>query len=1068
MRKTLSFIALIGLIACLPSYAAIDAGTMPNLNNAIGGSVTTSGTTTFVKTEGGAGAVGQYDWNHFNVGKDATVNFQFTGHSQTALNRVLSGKMSEIYGKLMSSCASGAAGCGYDGTSKVILINPNGLMFGDGSLVNLNSFTASTFDAVGAKNIKDLTSAQLEAYKNGLSSKFGSKATIQYLGSDSAKGAAVTLDNSNWTIDKSAAIVAKDINLYKGSKIATSTEEYNYGGNKNFSNVKLVTSNGVDFEYVANGYIKNSETDNVKAGLAGEDYNVNINDSEIKSGSVFIKNRGMTDKSDIKITKSAIKGTKLMQNAYGDIYIVGNNKVAVKDSTLETFNSREVDNHDVNTFGNIGGNILVRGGQGVEIDNTTIATAYSTIADEYNGIDQSNGYSGDVVIDAAFGGNAKVTNSTINAKGGVKIDAKEGKAVVDNSLVYARQQDGLSFTEDASITGKTGVDVSNSDIYATGNVAFASSAGDVNLNDNPMIDAGKEVSIIGKNSLIKDSALTYNTIKLHNGTDDNNVTIKGNSTFKDKLANKLEIDVKGNLTIDNAKLQTKTPYAADEANQNEIALNATKNIDIINSSNVQSKGAITAVAGAAAKVDASQLTAGEKLTVRAQDNVSILGSILKGRSAQLLSQNANALVKNSKVKADETSAIQAKENVDADCADVDAKSNTIVASNGYVALKDTKVKASATNNINAKTNFTAKNSIVSGNKNVIAAKTGTFTALNSKIQATDTNDITAKGNVEFKFDKAYAEECKGASCIGAVDKTEIKGKTNKVTSTDGDVIVGGEITPGTTNPEDTVTILTGKKVSSQAKVVYDNLYDKTGTIVGEGPLNTNGTKVVIESEGDVNLVLTNTANKKAGLEILNGKKVELIAQDDKLAISRIKANDLYIHDGNKFIAGETTITNAELNRLKVDQATTNPEGWGVEDVDNNAVGRGYIVVDHGFNFDWDPSAVEASGMYQGSYNSTKDDQGAVTGYQDHMITLDNTSTNGQFVLVYKKPFACEPLPDIEPDFNITDDTSRIKIPLQADNITNPHSINNNMTDPLLGVIAAAAGIEADEEDQLLY
>ena len=207
-----------------------------------------------VKTTGGAGAVGQFDWKTFNVGSNSTVNFAATAHSQTSLNRVVGGMgMSQIYGKLMSSCAT--SGCSYGDTLKVILYNPQGILFGNGSLVNMNSFTATTFDAEGAKNIKSLSGSALENYASGLKGKFGPNATIKFRGNENQIGSEIKLDGSTWNVDKSAAIVAKDI-TYKGSKLSTSVDEYNYGNNQNFSNVKLVTSNGVDFTYTLNYFSK--------------------------------------------------------------------------------------------------------------------------------------------------------------------------------------------------------------------------------------------------------------------------------------------------------------------------------------------------------------------------------------------------------------------------------------------------------------------------------------------------------------------------------------------------------------------------------------------------------------------------------------------------------------------------------------------------------------------------------------------------------------------------------------------------------------------------------------------
>ena len=97
-----------------------------------------------VNVKGGNGAVGQVDWKDFNVQKDQHLNFGFSGLSQTVINRVLGGRLSEIYGRITNSCINGGDCASFANTSKVILINPAGVMFGQGSQVDLNSFTIST------------------------------------------------------------------------------------------------------------------------------------------------------------------------------------------------------------------------------------------------------------------------------------------------------------------------------------------------------------------------------------------------------------------------------------------------------------------------------------------------------------------------------------------------------------------------------------------------------------------------------------------------------------------------------------------------------------------------------------------------------------------------------------------------------------------------------------------------------------------------------------------------------------------------------------------------------------
>ena len=150
MRKLLSTAIAFGVLASTSltpiAYADVAANALPSLNSAIDANVTTNGSNMNVQITAGQGGVGTLNWGTYNIGKDAAVNYEFSAHNQTALNKVsASGGLSQIYGKITSS---GCAGCGYDATGKVILINPNGVLFGDGANVNLNSFTVSTFNGV--------------------------------------------------------------------------------------------------------------------------------------------------------------------------------------------------------------------------------------------------------------------------------------------------------------------------------------------------------------------------------------------------------------------------------------------------------------------------------------------------------------------------------------------------------------------------------------------------------------------------------------------------------------------------------------------------------------------------------------------------------------------------------------------------------------------------------------------------------------------------------------------------------------------------------------------------------
>lgn len=77
---------------------------------------------------------GIYSWSSFDIGAQATFDIQTPGAGSSSLHRVIgSTKLSEVYGTLKSN-------------GSVYLINPNGVMFGQGAQVNVQGLVASTLN----------------------------------------------------------------------------------------------------------------------------------------------------------------------------------------------------------------------------------------------------------------------------------------------------------------------------------------------------------------------------------------------------------------------------------------------------------------------------------------------------------------------------------------------------------------------------------------------------------------------------------------------------------------------------------------------------------------------------------------------------------------------------------------------------------------------------------------------------------------------------------------------------------------------------------------------------------
>ncbi len=123
------------LLACLwPALGyALDPNALPTGGTVASGaaSISQAGSRLNVLQHTGQAIL---NWNTFNIGSQASVNFQQPSASSVVLNRVGSGGgVSEIYGSLTAN-------------GQVFLINPAGTLFGRGAQVNVGGLVASSLD----------------------------------------------------------------------------------------------------------------------------------------------------------------------------------------------------------------------------------------------------------------------------------------------------------------------------------------------------------------------------------------------------------------------------------------------------------------------------------------------------------------------------------------------------------------------------------------------------------------------------------------------------------------------------------------------------------------------------------------------------------------------------------------------------------------------------------------------------------------------------------------------------------------------------------------------------------
>ncbi|MDO8318652.1 filamentous hemagglutinin N-terminal domain-containing protein, partial [Rhodoferax sp.] len=125
----LSLLALALALTSLPSWA-LDTAALPTGGQVVAGNASISQAANVLTVQQNTQRAA-LDWQSFNIGSAARVNFVQPGSSAVALNRIIGNEASQIYGKLNAN-------------GQVFFSNPNGMLFARGSQVNVGGILATT------------------------------------------------------------------------------------------------------------------------------------------------------------------------------------------------------------------------------------------------------------------------------------------------------------------------------------------------------------------------------------------------------------------------------------------------------------------------------------------------------------------------------------------------------------------------------------------------------------------------------------------------------------------------------------------------------------------------------------------------------------------------------------------------------------------------------------------------------------------------------------------------------------------------------------------------------------
>lgn len=408
------------------------------------------------------------DWNSFNIGQNASVNFQQPNNNASVLNRVTNSSPSEIFGKLSAN-------------GEVFLINPNGVIFGKNSKVDVGSFIVSTMDIkdedylkskylFNSNNIfgKIINEGELSVRDKGFISLFAPE--ILNEGVIEAKFGNVALASG------------EKINLIFDDKGLVSIEVLDSQIKSLIDNKKMIiTQDGKIFlsakskNDLLSGIIKNS-------GII-EANSINSKNGEIfldSSDSIFMSGELNSKDGTIKLNSKNIELSGKIDSGSGDVFI-GNSEV--EKTTLKS--TASVKSNFLETSAKT---LKIEDGVKIEAKKWLLDPTNITIAilgtEALIGTPATTSTTGDVTVSGS------TINASLNNGTSVLLDATNNITINDNISKTSGTESTLTFKAGNNISVSSGKSISSS-IDKLNLVLWSdsdgSNAGDITLNSNSSI-----------------------------------------------------------------------------------------------------------------------------------------------------------------------------------------------------------------------------------------------------------------------------------------------------------------------------------------------------------------------------------------------------------------------------------------------------------------------------------------------------------------------------------------------------------------------------------------------------
>lgn len=477
-RRALAAAALISVQSINVAYA-LDVNALPTGGNirSGAGSINTVGNRMNINSSTNKMVV---NWNSFNVGARAGVNFNMPSRTSSVLNRVIGNSKSEIYGQINAN-------------GHVYLVNSNGIYFGSGAQINVGSLTATTLDNLSNDDI-------VNRYNDGILPTEANTPSFSFAG---AVGVIDVADGANITTTSGGRVMLLAPDVNNSGVITTPDGQTILAAGKTIYLTKQDDFAGLMVEVNSGGTASNlgqivADHGNVSlVGLAvNQQGRISASTSVRANGSIYLTAKD-----------SAIKGSNNLPT-YGNVTLGKNSSTTITvdvNDTEKVIDSQTVAKSLVNINGNvidIEGSIVANSGEvNVTAEAGTIPGRIflgSTASIDVSGVDAVAPMSRNQLAIQLF--SDQLRDSPILRGGALfgetlYLDARKGTDIISDEVI-AEAKAGIGRTVAERMTGG-------------GTVNLNGGAGSVITQAGSTIDvSGGQTTYTGGN--IKESRLLYN------------------------------------------------------------------------------------------------------------------------------------------------------------------------------------------------------------------------------------------------------------------------------------------------------------------------------------------------------------------------------------------------------------------------------------------------------------------------------------------------------------------------------------------------------------------------------